>query len=281
MSADQFLFLLVAALAAGALGSALGMAGGIFVVPVLTLFAGASFPVAVAVSLISVIACSCASAPRFLTAGLTNLRLAVVLEVATALGALAGILMIGLVHEQILYGIFAAILLVSAIQMLAARRARAPLPQDRIGERLRLNSSYTESDGSAVVYTVSRVPLGLSFMFGAGLLSALLGIGSGVLKIPAMDAAMRLPLKVSSATANLTIGVTACGTAAAALLAGNLNLSLAVPIVLGSVAGSMLGARVLVRVAGPGLRIAFILVLLVLAIPMTMNALGMQLGGHS
>ena len=281
MSPDQFLFLLVAALAAGALGSALGMAGGIFVVPVLTLFAGVSFPVAVAVSLISVIACSCASAPSFLTAGLTNLRLAVVLEVATALGAMAGVLMIGLVHEQVLYGIFAAVLMVSAIQMLAARRARLPLPQGGVGERLRLNSSYTASDGSAVVYGVSHVPLGLSFMFGAGLLSALLGIGSGVLKIPAMDAAMRLPLKVSSATANLTISVTACGTAAAALLAGNLDLSLAVPIVLGSVAGSMLGARILVRVAGPGLRAAFILVLFVLAIPMTMNALGLQLGAHS
>ena len=279
MSPDQFLFLLGTALAAGALGSALGMAGGIFVVPVLTLFAGTPFPVAVAVSLISVIASSCASAPQFLAAGLTNLRLAVILEVATTLGALAGVLMIGIVHDQILYGIFAVVLLVSAVQMMTGRRGRAPLAEDRIGKRLRLDSSYIERDGSTVTYAVSRLPIGLSLMFGAGLLSALLGIGSGVLKIPAMDAAMRLPIKVSSATANLTIGVTACGTAAAYLIAGNVDLILTIPIVLGSVAGSIVGARILVRIAGPGLRIVFTLVLLALAVPMTMNALGAQLGG--
>lgn len=281
MSPDQFFLLFAAALAAGALGSALGMAGGIFVVPVLTLFAGASFPVAVAVSLISVIACSCASAPQFLLAGLTNLRLAVVLEVATTLGALAGILMIGLVHDQVLYGIFATVLLVSALQMFLGRRARVPLAADRTSRRLRLASAYTDRDGTTVTYQVSRVRLGFSFMFGAGLLSALLGIGSGVLKIPAMDAAMRLPIKVSSATANLTIGVTACGTAAAYLLAGNVDLSLTAPVVLGSVAGSILGARILVRVAGPGLRRVFMVVLLALAVPMAMSAFGLQLGGLS
>jgi uncharacterized membrane protein YfcA len=279
VSPDQLMLLFVAALAAGALGSALGMAGGIFVVPTLTLFAGASFPVAVAVSLVSVIACSCASAPQFLTAELTNLRLAVVLEVATTLGALIGVVLIGTVPDQILYGIFSAVLLVSAGQMMAGRRDRAPLDVDRTGRRLRLASSYTERDGSTVTYAVSRLPMGLSFMFGAGLLSALLGIGSGVLKIPAMDTAMRLPIEVSSATASLTIGVTACGTAAAYLLAGKVDLALTVPIVLGSVAGSILGSRVLVRLAGPGLRIVFTLVLLGLAIPMTMHALGAHLGG--
>ncbi|PRB14167.1 sulfite exporter TauE/SafE family protein [Microbacterium sp. MYb62] len=282
MSPDQFLLLFVAALAAGALGSALGMAGGIFIVPILTLFAGAPFPVAVAVSLLSVIACSCASASPFLAAGLTNLRLAVVLEVATALGALVGILMIGMFPPRILFAIFAAVLVASAIQMLLGRRPPPPLPSAGADRRLRLASSYTEHGGTTVAYRVSRVPLGLSFMFGAGLLSALLGIGSGVLKIPAMDAAMRLPLKVSSATANLTIGVTACGAAAAYLLAGNVDLTLTTPIVLGSLAGAVIGARALVRMAGPGLRIAFVVVLLGLAIPMTSSAFGLtDLGGVS
>lgn len=279
MNPDQLALLFLAALAAGALGSALGMAGGIFVVPTLTLYAGAPFPVAVAVSLVSVIACSCASAPQFLAAELTNLRLAVVLEVATTLGALIGVLLIGTVPDEILYGIFAAVLLVSAAQMIAGRRPRPALDEDRTSTRLHLGSSYTERDGSTITYAVSRLPMGLTLMFGAGLLSALLGIGSGVLKIPAMDTAMRLPIKVSSATANLTIGVTACGTTAAYLLAGKVDLTLTVPIVLGSVAGSILGARVLVRLAGPGLRIVFTVVLLALAIPMTMNALGAHLGG--
>ncbi|MDX3001726.1 sulfite exporter TauE/SafE family protein [Kribbella solani] len=300
MCLEQFLFLGAAATAASALGSALGMAGGIFIVPLLTLCAGASFPAAVAISLISVIACSCASAPQFLSAGLTNLRLAVVLEVATTLGALAGLLTVGLVRDQVLYGIFATVLLVSAFQMMSGRRTRdsaiqvglrlGDLPpgrsrsaaahhRGRIARRLRLDSSYRERDASTVRYEVARLPTGLSLMFGAGMLSALLGIGSGVLKIPALDAAMRLPIKVSSATANLTIGVTACGTAAAHLIAGDLNLTLATPIVLGSLTGSALGARLLTKLAGTELRVVFTLVLLALAIPMTLNAFGARLGG--
>jgi uncharacterized membrane protein YfcA len=115
-------------------------------------------------------------------------------------------------------------------------------------------------------------------MFGAGVLSALLGIGSGVLKIPAMDAAMKLPIKASSATANLMIGVTACGAAAAYLMSGTLDLVLAAPVVLGSVLGSILGARILVRMAGRGLRVLFTVVLLALTVPMTANAMGLPWG---
>ncbi|GAA1720309.1 sulfite exporter TauE/SafE family protein [Isoptericola hypogeus] len=274
MTLDQFAVLCAGALAAGALGSALGMAGGIFVVPLLTLYAHVPFPAAVAVGLVSVIACSCASAPRFLTAGLTNLRLAVVLEAATALGAVVGVLMIGTVPEGFLYGTFAVVLLVSAVQMITGRRHRSSPSVGRSSSNLALGGSYADSHGSTVVYEVSRLPLGMTFMFGAGTLSALLGIGSGVLKIPAMDAAMRLPIKVSSATANLMIGVTACGAAAAYLVSGTLDLVLAAPVVLGSVAGSILGARILVRAAGPGLRVVFAVVLLALAVPMTMNAFG-------
>jgi len=269
---EQFTILLVGALAAGGLGSALGMAGGIFVVPMLTLYAHVPFPAAVAVGLVSVIACSCAGAPRFLEAGLTNLRLAVVLESATALGAVVGVLMIGVVPERVLYGIFAVVLLVSAVQMFTGRRARSPVGVS--SGHLSLDAAYTDQDGSVVAYGVSRLPLGMTFMFGAGTLSALLGIGSGVLKIPAMDAAMRLPIKVSSATANLMIGVTACGAAAAYLVSGTLDLTLAAPVVLGSIAGSILGARILVRVAGPGLRVVFTVVLLVAAVPMALNAFG-------
>ncbi|MFI1465251.1 sulfite exporter TauE/SafE family protein [Nocardia carnea] len=276
MTPEQFTVLLVGALAAGGVGSALGMAGGIFVVPMLTLYAHVPFPAAVAVGLVSVIACSCAGAPRFLEAGLTNLRLAVVLESATALGAVVGVLMIGTVPESVLYGIFAVVLLVSAVQMFTGRRAGSRAPAGVSNDHRSLDAAYTDHDGSIVVYGVSRLPLGMTFMFGAGTLSALLGIGSGVLKIPAMDAAMRLPIKVSSATANLMIGVTACGAAAAYLVSGTLDLTLAAPVVLGSIAGSMLGARILVRVAGPGLRVVFTVVLLVSAVPMALNAFGVS-----
>jgi uncharacterized membrane protein YfcA len=277
VTVELFAVLFAGSLAAGALGSALGMAGGIFVVPLLTLIAQVPFPAAVAVSLVSVIACSCASAPGFLSAGLVNLRLALVLEIFSALGALVGVLMLGLVPGTVLYGIFAAVLLVSAVQMVAGRRE--PVSTPGTSRHQRLDGAYTDRQGRMVPYRVARLPLGMTFMFGAGTLSALLGIGSGVLKIPAMDAAMRLPIKVSSATANLMIGVTACGAAAAYLLAGTLDLQLAAPVVLGSLAGSVLGAQVLVRLAGPSLRIVFMVVLVALAIPMTANAFGLGWGG--
>jgi len=275
VAVSLFITLFVGALVASALGSALGMAGGIFIVPLLTLGADIPFPTAVAVSLIAVIASSCSSAPRFLSAGLTNLRLAVVLEVATTFGALVGVAMVGLVADEVLYGIFTGVLLVSAAQMLHGRKPREPLPVPAHAFSHQLDSSFIDLDGENVDYQVSRLPMGVSFMFLAGVLSALLGIGSGVLKIPAMDAAMRLPIKASSATANLMIGVTASGAAAAYLLGGNIDLILAAPIVLGSLSGAVLGARILVRMAGSGLRIIFTVVLLSLAVPMAANALGL------
>lgn len=279
MTAELFAVLFAGSLGAGALGSALGMAGGIFVVPLLTLVAQVPFPAAVAVSLVSVIACSCASAPGFLAAGLPNLRLALVLEVFTALGALVGVLMIGLVPSTVLFGVFAAVLLASAVQIIAGRRE--PVAATGASRHPRLDGVHTDREGQVVPYRVARLPLGMTLMFGAGTLSALLGIGSGVLKIPAMDAAMRLPIKVSSATANLMIGVTACGAAAAYLLAGTLDLQLAAPVVLGSLAGSVIGAQVLIRLAGHSLRIVFMVVLVALAIPMAANAFGLGWGGIS
>lgn len=278
MTVSLFAVLLLGALVAGALGSALGMAGGIFVVPLLTLVAGVPFPAAVAVSLVSVIACSCASSPQFLTAGLTNLRLAVVLAVATTLGAIVGVLMVGTVSSRILYGIFATVLFVSALQILHGRRTRK-LADPSQGPRVSaLAGAYVDQDGGTVAYQVSGLRQGAVLMFGAGVLSALLGIGSGVLKIPAMDAAMKLPIKASSATANLMIGITACGAAAAYLISGTLDLLLAAPVVLGSVLGSILGAHILVRMAGRGLRLLFTVVLLALTVPMTANAMGLAWG---
>jgi len=273
-----FAVLFAGALAAGALGSALGMAGGIFVVPLLTLVAAVPFDVAVAISLVSVIACSCASAPSFLSAGLTNLRLAVVLEVATTLGALAGVLVVGAIPDSILYGIFAAVLAVSAVQMVAGRRDRGRSNRSPDSRYRSLDGVLIERDGNATAYRVSRLPFGAALMFGAGALSALLGIGSGVLKIPAMDAAMRLPIKVSSGTANVMIGVTACGAAAAYLVSGGVDLELSAPIVLGSLAGSVLGAKILVRAAGSALRVVFTVVLVGLTVPMAANAFGLSWG---
>ena len=262
---------------ASALGSALGMASGIFIVPILTMVVGVDIHVAIAASLVSVIACSCGSAAPFLKERLTNVRLAIVLETATTLGAASGVLLSGLVPVPVLYAIFAIVLLVSAWQM---RRRRAVVTADGIpgrGWARRLDAAYPDRAlGRDVAYRVDRLPSGLGLMYGAGLLSALLGIGSGVLKIPAMDTALRLPIKVSSATSNFMIGVTAAASAGAYFLRGAIQPEVAGPVALGSVFGAILGARLLMVVPADRLRLFFVAVLLALAIQMSLAAVGVH-----
>ena len=266
---------------ASALGGALGMASGIFIVPLLTTIEGLDIHVAIGASIISVIACSCGSAAAFLRERLTNVRLAIVLETATTLGAASGVLLSGAVPVPVLYAIFAAVLLLSAWQMLR-RRQVAVMPADGTlpqGWTRRLDAVYPDRVlGRDVAYCVDRLPAGLGLMYGAGLLSALLGIGSGVLKIPAMDTALRLPIKVSSATSNFMIGVTAAASAGAYFIRGAIVPDIAGPVALGSVVGALLGARLLVFVPPAKLRLVFVAVLLVLAVQMTLAAFGIHEG---
>jgi len=269
------LFLLFAAAwLASALGGVLGMASGIFIVPMLTLLFGIDIRVAVGASLISVIACSCASAGPLLRTGLVNLRLAALLGVATALGALSGVFLIGVATESFLYGLFALILAISAWQMLSRRGSdRTGPPPAAQPDRLGLASSWPdEVTGAPVPYAVQRVPLGLGLMYGAGAISALLGIGSGVLKIPALDTAMRLPIKVSGATSNFMIAVTGAAGAAAYLVRGDIDLLLAAPVAIGSVLGARAGTRALIRLSPERLRLFFVIVLALLAVQMLWTA---------
>ncbi|WP_409934755.1 sulfite exporter TauE/SafE family protein [Paraburkholderia sp. BCC1884] len=272
----------------------LGMASGIFIVPILTSFGHLDIHVAIGASIVSVIACSCGGAAPFLRERLTHVRLAVVLETATTLGALCGVLLSGLIPVAVLYFIFAAILALSARQMLIRRidpmdamgaatsdatngGATRSLPW---GASLQLDSSYPDRAlGREIAYRVQRIPLGLSLMYGAGLISALLGIGSGVLKIPAMDSALRLPIKVSSATSNFMIGVTATASAGAYFLRGEIVTAIAGPVALGSVAGAVLGGRILMRVPNDRLRLLFVAALVVLAVQMLLEAFGVHLFG--
>ena len=247
-------WLFAVALGTSMLGGLLGMASGIFIVPVLTMFGRIDMHTAIGASLVSVIACSCASAAPFLK-GLTNIRLAILLETATTSGALCGVFLAGWIPTQYLFLLFALILLLSAQQMLARRKGRDDLS------------------------SVQRLPLGMTLMYGAGLLSALLGIGSGVLKIPAMDTALRLPIKVSSATSNFMIGVTAAASAAAYFARGEIVTSVAAPVALGSVVGAALGARILINVPAQRLRLMFIVILVMLAAQMLLTAFGIDLMG--
>lgn len=279
----ETLWLFVAAFGASALGGVLGMASGIFIVPMLTVLFGIDIHVAIGASIVSVIACSCASAAPFLKGRLTNVRLAIVLETATTLGALTGVVLIGIVSTSVLYGLFAAILAISAKQMLARRREviDASTPNEKSWATiLRLHSSFPDhASGHEVPYVVGRIPVGMMLMYGAGLISALLGIGSGVLKIPAMDSALRLPIKVSSATSNFMIGVTASASAGAYFVRKDIDIGIAGPIALGSVVGAIIGARLLMGLPADKLRIFFVIVLTLLAVQMLLSAFGVHVPG--
>ena len=279
----ETLWLFVAAFGASALGGVLGMASGIFIVPILTLLFGVDIHVAIGASIISVIACSCGSAAPFLKGRLTNIRLAIVLETATTLGALSGVFLIGIVSTSVLYGLFAVILALSAKQMMARRREAIDASAPNVNSWatvLRLHSSFPDQmSGQDVPYLVGRVPLGMVLMYAAGLVSALLGIGSGVLKIPAMDTALRLPIKVSSATSNFMIGVTAAASAGAYFMKGDIDIGIAGPIALGSVVGALLGARLLMGLPADKLRVFFVIVLSLLAVQMFLSTFGIHLLG--
>jgi len=173
--------------------------------------------------------------------------------------------------------LFAFIQLLSARQMLMRREASTTGPANRgkgdVATMLRLHSSYPEKH-RLVYYRVQRIPLGFSLMYGAGLISALLGIGSGVLKIPAMDTALRLPLKISSATSNFMIGVTATASGLAYFVRGDIDPAIASPIALGSVLGALAGAKALAIIPAERMRIFFVLVLVLLALQMLLSGFG-------
>jgi uncharacterized membrane protein YfcA len=282
MDSNFSLWLFAISAAASALGGMLGMASGIFIVPILTIFGHIEIHKAIGASIVSVIACSCAGAAPFLKSRLTNVRLAIVLETATTTGALTGVLLVGIVPVSYLYFVFATILFLSAHQMLARRcdpvLASAPSGASDWSDALGLNSSYPDWElGREVLYRVRRVPLGMMLMYGAGLISALLGIGSGVLKIPAMDTVMRLPIKVSSATSNFMIGVTAAASAGVYFMRGSIVTEVAGPVACGSVLGAIVGARILLIVSNDRLRLLFVVILVVLGIQMLLTAFGVHL----
>jgi uncharacterized protein len=226
MSVGTEIWLFSVSVIASALGGMLGMASGIFIVPILTMLCHVDLRNAIGASIVSVIACSCGSAAAFLKERLTNVRLAIVLETATTAGALTGVLLAGRIPKPCLFLMFGTILLLSAWQMIARRNDPGSVRAQSLGHNLRvrkLDSSYPDRElGLDIAYRVERVPAGLILMYVAGLISALLGIGSGVLKVPAMDTALRLPIKVSSATSNFMICVTAAASAGAYFVRGEI-----------------------------------------------------------
>jgi hypothetical protein len=265
-----FLFTLVVfavSLGAGLLGSLLGLGGGLILVPVLTLLLGVDIRYAVGASIVSVIATSSGAAAAYVRERLTNLRVAMFLELATTAGALTGASLGGLLKGRWLYVVFGAMMGYSGLTMLRklgrGACAAAEAPPNALADRLGLHSSYwDEESGREVPYRVTRPLTGLGLMYGAGTVSGLLGIGSGALKVPAMDLAMGLPLKVSTATSNFMIGVTAAASAGIYFARGDIDPFIAGPVCAGVMLGSFTGSRYLTRVKGSWLRVLFVGVLL-------------------
>jgi uncharacterized membrane protein YfcA len=261
------------AVVAGFLGALTGLGGGVVIVPLLTMVFNVHWRYAVGASLVSVIATSSGAAAAYLREGYSNIRVGMFLEIATTLGALAGAWLAGLIEPAVLAVIFGVVLLVSAY--LSGRPHAEPPPggaPDPVAARLRLDGAYPTPDGPRA-YHVRNVPLGFLLMIVAGLISGLLGIGSGAFKVLAMDQAMRLPFKVSTTTSNFMIGVTAAASAGVYLRNGWIQPALALPVMLGVLLGSVLGARVLTVARVPALRIVFGLVVVALAVQMIYNGL--------
>lgn len=262
---------------AGLFGSLTGLGGGALIVPLLTVGFGVDIRLAVGASLVSIIATSSGAAVSYVRDHLTNIRVGMLLELATTVGALSGAVVGGYLQANVLFGLFGVVLLLSAIP--TAKKLGEDLPRgvraDSIATRLRLGSTYPDRGlRQDVAYEVTGVPVGLSMMYFAGVFSGMLGIGSGALKVLAMDTAMRLPMKVSSATSNFMIGVTAAASAGVYFWRGDVVPVVAAPVALGVLLGATIGSRLLVRFDNTTVRLIFIPVLIVVAIEMLLRGLG-------
>jgi uncharacterized membrane protein YfcA len=281
LSASPFFFFVVVLMAcsvAGLLGSLVGLGGGIFVVPLLTLAFGLPIELAIGASIVSVIATSSGAAAAYVRDRLTNLRIGMFLEIATTLGAVSGALIAGFAPAGVLYLVFGLVLLASAAPLVL--RLGEDVPQgvrnDRLADSLALASSYPDRQlGIEVPYQVTRVPLGFGLMYVAGAVSGLLGIGSGSFKVVAMDTVMRLPMKVSTTTSNFMIGVTAAASAGIYFARGDIRPLVAAPVALGVLAGAVVGAKVLPHLTTATIKKIFLVLLVGVAVEMLLRGISL------
>jgi len=269
MTAGLFTGLIfLTSLLAGLLGALTGLGGGVIIVPMLALVFKVDLRYAIGASLISVIATSSGSAVAYVRQGLSNVRIGMFLEVATTIGALLGAYLTLKISTHWIAIIFGCVLMYSAAASFRKRRKNpGDATPDRTAVALKLSGSYCEN-GVRHEYVAHRVPLGFGIMVGAGTLSGMLGIGSGAVKVLAMDMAMRLPFKVSTTTSNFMIGVTAAASAGVYLARGYIDPGLALPVMLGVLGGSLLGSQLLVKAPVATLRVVFSFVILALGAEM-------------
>jgi hypothetical protein len=289
------LLIFVTSLIAGTLGALLGLGGGIIVVPALSVLFGVDIHFAIGASIVSVIATSSGAAVRYLRDHISNLRIGMFLEVATTTGAITGAFVGAYLGGPVLFFVFGIILLYSCVVMLQRGKMEqmsmtgALDPETlrqtpdtdmglgrRLARRLHLDGAYYDvALKRKIAYRVQGVPLGFGLMYIAGMVSGLLGVGGGALKVPAMDIAMRIPMKASTTTSNFMIGVTAAASAGVYFSRGDINPLIAAPVALGVLLGALTGAQLLIRVRGLLIRRIFVVVLVLTALEMVLRAFGL------
>ena len=272
--------ILLLSIVAGVFGSILGLGGGIIITPALTLLFGIDIRYAIGASIVSVIATSSGAAVAYVRDKITNMRIGMFLEIATTIGAITGAFISGLIDPKYLYVIFGILLLYSALAMLKKKNQELPegVVAHPIANKLRLNGQYHDKVlNKDITYNVTGVYGGFGMMYVAGVISGLLGIGSGIFKVMAMDLFMKLPLKVSSATSNFMIGVTAAASAGVYLLRGDIDPKIAAPVALGVLIGATIGTKIMQRLKSKTIRMIFIPVLAFVSIQMIIKGLGVKL----
>ncbi|MEO8819362.1 MAG: sulfite exporter TauE/SafE family protein [Ginsengibacter sp.] len=271
------LIVLVGSFLAGLVGSLTGLGGGVIIIPMLTLVFGVDIHYAIGASLISVIATSSGAAAAYVKEGISNIRIGMFLEIATTLGAVGGAVIAVYAPTQIIAVIFGFVLIFSAALSLKKRNeVTVQTPSGKLANILKMNSSYPTANGE-IKYEAHNIPGGFIMMAIAGIISGLLGIGSGALKVIAMDNFMKLPFKVSTTTSNFMIGVTAAASAGIYMQRGYINPGLSMPVVLGVIGGAFLGSKILVKSETKWLRILFAIIITFLAFQMIYNGITGQI----
>ena len=270
------LLIFAGSIAAGLLGSLLGLGGGVLIIPLLTLVFRLPIQYAIGASIISVIATSSGAAAAYVRDHITNMRVGMFLEIATTTGAICGAFIAGLVSSTLLFIIFGIVLLLSVVPLVFKLSEELPLhvKSDRMARVLSLSSTYPDARLGVVAYEATNTPWGFGMMYVAGLVSGLLGVGSGTFKVLAMDTFMRLPMKVSTTTSNFMIGVTAAASAGIYFARGDVLPLVSAPVALGVLLGALIGARIMTKLSNRGLRLIFLPIIVIISVQMVLRGFG-------
>ncbi len=284
ISLYQVIEIFLVSIAAGVVGALFGLGGGVLIIPFLTLVEGIPVEFAVAASIVSVVATSSASAATYVQDHLTNLRLGMFLEIATVAGAITGAYVSVLFEGSsswVLYLLFGVLLVYASAVMLSERRMDFPsgLTPDPLARTLGLGSEYRDpSTGAVLKYGVTRTPHTFGLSYFAGIVSGLLGVGGGIIKVPTMNLVSRIPVKVASATSNFMIGVTAAASASVYFLRGEVHPLLVAPLMIGVVAGAAVGTRLLRRTPPTRVKVLFAILLIFVSISLIYRAVTIYIG---